>query len=66
MKVVHKPLDAMEKAQELAQSEPNKKCSLYIIHSKFFNIAKDPFCATLFKSMQVRPESLWEGPSHQA
>lgn len=53
MKVAHKPLDAMEKGNELGAAEPNKKCSLYIIHSKFFNITKDPFCATIFKSMQV-------------
>lgn len=53
MKVVHKPLDAMEKGNELGAAEPTKKCSLYIIHSKFFNITKDPFCATLFRSMQV-------------
>ena len=53
MKVTHKPLDAMEKGNELGAAEPNKKCSLFIIHSKFFNITKDPFCATIFKSMQV-------------
>jgi hypothetical protein len=53
MKVAHRPLDAMEKGNMMAEEEPNKKCSLYIIHSKFFNITKDAFCATLFKSMQV-------------
>ena len=54
MKVAHKAMDAMEKGNELAAADPTKKCNLFIIHSKFFNITKDPFAATLFKSMQVR------------
>lgn len=53
MQVTNKPLDAVTKANEMGANEPNKLCSLFIVHSKFFNITKDPFAATLFKTAQV-------------
>lgn len=53
VQVFDKPLDAVTKANEMAESEPGKMCSLFIVHSKFFNITKDPFAATLFKTAQV-------------
>ena len=53
VKVTNKPLDAVTKANEMGANEPNKMCSLFIVHSKFFNITKDPFAATMFKAAQV-------------
>eukprot|EP00892_Ulva_mutabilis_P000360 jgi/Ulvmu1/10324/UM061_0007.1 len=55
--VTNKPLDAVTKANELGAAEPDKKCSLFIVHSKFFNITKDPFAATLFKTAQKGPSA---------
>lgn len=54
MQVTDKPLDAVSKANELGATEADKKCSLFIVHSKFFSITKDPFAATLFKTAQVQ------------
>lgn len=53
-----KPIDAVSKANEMGAKEPNKQCSLFVVHSKFFNITKDPFAATMFKAAQVLHASL--------
>ena len=57
----HKPLDAVTASKTLAAAEPDKRCHLFIVHAKFFNVAKDPFAAAIFKALEVHPFPL--GPS---
>jgi hypothetical protein len=55
LQVSSKPVEAVQRAKELAGT-PKSVC-VVIIHAKFFNFAKDPFAATLFKAVKVGVEA---------